>query len=30
MVQMRCDTLNQRGEVVQRFSPKLVVSRRPA
>ena len=29
LVQMRCDTLNQRGEVVQRFTPKLVVSRRP-
>ena len=30
MVQMRCETLNQRGEVLQRFTPKLVVSRRPA
>ena len=29
MVQMRCETLNQRGEVVQRFLPKLVVNRRP-
>jgi acyl dehydratase len=29
MVLMRCETLNQRGDVVQRFSPKLVVSRRP-
>lgn len=28
MVQMRCETLNQHGDVVQRFSPKLVVSRR--
>ncbi len=28
MVQMRCETVNQHGEVVQRFSPKLVVSRR--
>ncbi len=25
MVQVRCETLNQRGEVLQRFSPKLVV-----
>ena len=30
MVVMRCETLNQHGDVVQRFSPKLVVSRRPA
>ena len=30
MVQMRCETLNQHGDVLQRFSPKLVVSRRPA
>jgi acyl dehydratase len=30
MVQMRCETLNQHGDVVQRFSPKLVVSKRPA
>jgi acyl dehydratase len=29
MVQMRCETLNQHGDVVQRFTPKLVVSRRP-
>ena len=29
MVLMRCETRNQRGEVLQRFSPKLVVSRRP-
>lgn len=29
MVVMRCETRNQRGEVLQRFSPKLVVSRRP-
>lgn len=25
MVQMRCETKNQRGEVLQRFTPKLVV-----
>jgi acyl dehydratase len=30
MVVMRCETLNQHGDVVQRLSPKLVVSRRPA
>lgn len=30
MVQMRCETVNQHGDVLQRFSPKLVVSRRPA
>lgn len=29
MVQMRCETINQHGDVVQRFSPRLVVSRRP-
>jgi acyl dehydratase len=29
MVVMRCETRNQRGEVLQRFSPKMVVSRRP-
>lgn len=28
MVQMRCETMNQHGDVVQRFSPKLVVARR--
>jgi acyl dehydratase len=28
MVQMRCETLNQDGQVVQRFSPKLVVMRK--
>ncbi|VTU31316.1 MaoC family dehydratase [Variovorax sp. PBL-E5] len=30
MVTMRCETLNQHGAVVQRFTPKMVVSRRPA
>ena len=30
MVIVRCETRNQRGEVVQRFSPKLVVMRRRA
>ncbi|HEY2254456.1 MAG TPA: MaoC family dehydratase [Variovorax sp.] len=30
MVQMRCETLNQNGQVVQRFSPKLVVLRKGA
>jgi acyl dehydratase len=30
MVVKRCETLNQHGEVVQRFSPKMVVSRRPS
>ncbi|RZI70077.1 MAG: MaoC family dehydratase [Variovorax sp.] len=30
MVQMRCETRNQRGEVLQHFLPKLVVMRRPA
>ncbi|HEY6433257.1 MAG TPA: MaoC family dehydratase [Acetobacteraceae bacterium] len=30
MVQVRCLTLNQDGETVQSFSPKLVVMRRPA
>jgi acyl dehydratase len=30
MVQMRCETLNQNGQVVQRFSPKLVVMRKRA
>lgn len=29
MVTMRCQTLNQRGEVVQFFTPKLVVHSRP-
>jgi acyl dehydratase len=30
MVLMRCETKNQRGEVLQRFSPRMVVFRRPA
>ena len=30
MVTMRCQTLNQRGEVLQHFTPKLVVHARPA
>ena len=30
MVTMRCRTLNQLGEVVQYFTPKLVVHARPA
>ena len=30
MVQMLCETKNQRGEVLQRFTPKLVVVVRPA
>lgn len=30
MVEMRCETRNQHGELLQRFSPKLVVTRRPA
>ena len=30
MVQMRCETINQHGDVLQRFSPKLVVARRKA
>lgn len=30
MVQMLCETKNQRGEVLQRFTPKLVVVARPA
>jgi acyl dehydratase len=30
MVLVRCETKNQRGEVLQRFSPRLVVVRRPA
>lgn len=30
MVSMRCQTRNQRGEVVQYFSPRLVVHGRPA
>lgn len=30
MVTMRCRTLNQRGEVVQYFTPKLLVHARPA
>ena len=29
MVQVRCETRNQRGEVLQHFLPKLVVMRRP-
>lgn len=29
MVQMRCRTLNQRGELLQSFTPKLVVTKRP-
>jgi acyl dehydratase len=29
MVQMRCRTLNQRGELLQSFAPKLVVTKRP-
>ena len=29
MVRMRCLTVNQRGETVQSFTPKLVVARRP-
>jgi len=30
MVQARCETKNQRGEVLQRFTPKLVVVARAA
>jgi len=30
MVEVRCLTLNQEGETVQSFTPKLVVFRRPA
>ncbi|MFV0674600.1 MaoC family dehydratase [Variovorax sp. tm] len=30
MVQMRCQTLNQHGDVLQHFTPKLVVHARPA
>ena len=30
MVQMRCETRNQRGEVLQHFLPKLVVMRKPS
>jgi acyl dehydratase len=30
MVTMRCQTCNQRGEVLQYFTPKLVVHSRPA
>ncbi|MDP9933375.1 acyl dehydratase [Variovorax paradoxus] len=30
MVTMRCRTLNQRGEVLQYFTPKLLVHARPA
>lgn len=30
MVTMRCQTRNQRGEVLQYFTPKLVVQSRPA
>ena len=29
MVSMRCETRNQRGEVLQHFLPRLVVMRRP-
>lgn len=29
LVQMRCRTLNQRGELLQSFTPKLVVTRKP-
>ncbi|WP_076997271.1 MaoC family dehydratase [Variovorax sp. KK3] len=29
MVLMRCETKNQRGELLQRFSPRMVVFRRP-
>ncbi|HVR51509.1 MAG TPA: MaoC family dehydratase [Pseudorhodoferax sp.] len=29
MVQVRCRTLNQRGELLQSFSPRLVVAQRP-
>jgi acyl dehydratase len=29
MVQMKCETMNQHGDVVQRFLPKLVVFRAP-
>jgi hypothetical protein len=29
-VEMRCQTLNQNGEVLQHFTPKLVVQARPA
>ena len=29
MVQMRCRTLNQRGELLQSFTPRLVVQRKP-
>ena len=29
MVQMHCRTLNQRGELLQSFTPKLVVNQRP-
>lgn len=30
MVAMRCQTLNQHGDVLQHFTPKLVVQARPA
>jgi len=30
MVTMRCQTRNQHGEVLQYFTPKLVVHARPA
>jgi acyl dehydratase len=30
MVQMRCETRNQRGELLQRFMPRLVVNQRPS
>ena len=30
MVTMRCQTLNQRGDVLQHFTPRLVVHARPA
>ncbi len=29
MVRVRCETRNQRGEVLQHFSPKLVVMKKP-
>lgn len=30
MVVMRCETRNQRGELLQQFMPRMVVTRRPA
>jgi acyl dehydratase len=30
MVQMKCETMNQHGDLLQRFLPKLVVFRAPA